>query len=61
MGRPKKIVIEPATDSQNAVAEVLAKWCGIPGCMIANHLEEVRELEQALENVGYYIVKKRVD
>jgi hypothetical protein len=60
-GRPKKQPMEPVTEAQNAMANVLAVWCGVPGCLPRNHIDEVKELETALEEAGFYIVKKRVD
>lgn len=52
-GRPKKVVEEPATSHEEAVARYLASNCGIPGCGARNHLAEAKEIVRILSGDGH--------
>lgn len=63
MGRPRKIP-PPKDEVENPfiketieeLAEYLSNWCGIPGCMGKNHIEEARNIKSFLERRGIKFV-----
>jgi hypothetical protein len=45
-GRPRKVPVEPVSPEslEWEVAQVLAKSCGVPGCLPKNHMVEATQL-----------------
>ncbi len=56
-GRPRKqpVVEEHKSRDYEIIAEVLAQWCGVPGCSLRHHFQEAENVIQALKEEGFEI------
>jgi hypothetical protein len=57
-GRPRKVVIvqtEEVRTIQGIMADVMHRYCSIPGCRVSLHFEEASEVIDTLKENGFTI------
>jgi hypothetical protein len=56
-GRPRKIPLQETNLSPvvEELADLLSKWCGVPGCFGRNHIEEAIAIKKLFESKGVKI------